>query len=59
MLAIRAGARVLAARKRAGIVPAEASGTGFVCRGGQMGVIRGDGGFFRLNRVGRSDRMTA
>lgn len=53
------GATVLAARKRAGIVLTEASGTGFMCRSGQMGVIRGDGGRFRLDRVGRSGRMTA
>ncbi len=54
---VRVGARVEAARKRAGIVLTVVSGAGMVRRSGEPGVVCGDGGRFALNRAGRSDRL--
>ena len=48
-----------AARKRAGIVVAEATGVGFAPRSGQMGVIHRDGGRLSFNRAVRLDMIGA
>jgi len=59
MLAIRAGARVLAARKHPRGVFAEASGAGLERCSGETGVVYSESGRLRLNRVDRSDRIMA